>query len=156
MNKILKFGKKSDLDEKILIPKVEVIERNVENFTKKVYFLAKLHSNKSIDIMSETDGTIESRAYQIGNYVKKGQIIIQMTDTRKVLELKEIEDLLKASKARLDESSSNYRNSIKLHEKNIIISVDRGQLPPTETMFIVGRIKEALELFQIELNKHAV
>lgn len=116
----LKFGKKPDLDEKILLPKVEVIERNVENFTKKVYFLAKLHSNKSIDIMSETDGTIESRAYQIGKYVKKGQIIIQMTDTRKVLELKEMEDLLKASKARLDESSSNYRNSIKLHEKNII------------------------------------
>ena len=43
-----------------------------------------------------------------------------MTDTRKVLELKESEDLLEASKARLDEASSNYKNSLKLHEKNII------------------------------------
>ena len=116
----LKFEKKSELNQEVLPPKVEVIERNVSDFSKKVYFLAKLHSNKSIDIMSETDGTIQNRAYQIGKYVKKGQIIIQMTDTRKILELKEIEDLLKASKARLDESSSNYKNSIKLHEKDII------------------------------------
>ena len=41
-----------------------------------------------------------------------------------------------------------------LHEKNIMISVDRGQLAPTETKFVVGRIKEALELFQRELKNH--
>jgi hypothetical protein len=35
-----------------------------------------------------------------------------------------------------------------------MISVDRGQLAPTETKFVVGRIKEALELFQRELKNH--
>jgi len=116
----VKFGKNDKTKERTLTPKVKVIERKVENFQKKLYFLAKLHSNKSINVISETDGTIENKEYQIGDFVKKGQVIIQMTDTRKILELKEIEDLLKASKARLDEASSNYKNSIKLHEKKII------------------------------------
>tara|TARA_Y100000746_G_C15464809_1_gene433347 strand:- start:1617 stop:2705 length:1089 start_codon:yes stop_codon:yes gene_type:complete len=116
----IKFAKKAIVMPEPLTPKVEIIERKVENFAKKSYFLAKLHSNKSIIIISETDGTIKNKEFQIGDFVKKGQIIMQMTDTRKVLELKESEDLLEASKARLDEASSNYKNSLKLHEKNII------------------------------------
>ena len=116
----IKFAKKAIVTPEPLTPKVEIIERKVENFAKKSYFLAKLHSNKSIIIISETDGTIKNKEFQIGDFVKKGQIIMQMTDTRKVLELKESEDLLEASKARLDEASSNYKNSLKLHEKNII------------------------------------
>jgi hypothetical protein len=43
-----------------------------------------------------------------------------------------------------------------LHKKNIVISVDRGHLAVTETRFVVGRVKEALELFQRELNNHIV
>ena len=120
-----KFGKNNQISERTLSPNVEIIERKVKNFEKKMYFLAKLHSNKSINVISETDGTIESKEYQIGDFVKKGQVIIQMTDTRKILELKEIEDLLKASKARLDEASSNYKNSIKLYEKNIISNKEK-------------------------------
>jgi RND family efflux transporter MFP subunit len=115
-----RFGNKVSMDPEPSSPKVEVIERKVKNFAKKTFFLAKLHSNKSIMLISETEGTIKSREFQIGDFVKKGQIILQMTDTRKVLELKELEDLLEASKARLDEASSNYKNSLKLHEKNII------------------------------------
>lgn len=121
----VKFGAKDESKEKNLTPKVQIIERNVENFEKKLYFLAKLHSNKSINVISETDGIIEKKEYEIGDYVKKGQIIIQLTDTRKILELKEMEDLLEASKARMDEASSNYKNSLILYEKKIISSKEK-------------------------------
>jgi membrane fusion protein (multidrug efflux system) len=121
----LKFEKKDNIEESILAPKVEVLDRKVEDFSKKLYFLAKLHSNKSINLISETDGTIKTKKYQIGEYIEKNKVIIQMTDTRKVLELKELEDLLEASKARLDEASSNYKNSITLHEKNIISNKEK-------------------------------
>ena len=71
--------------------------------------------------------------------------------------LREIqEELLRGTGFVMGGNVSAFMQRESLHEKNIIISVDRGQLPPTETKFIVGRIKEALELFQIELNKHAV
>tara|TARA_B110000014_G_scaffold213843_1_gene166820 strand:- start:68 stop:328 length:261 start_codon:yes stop_codon:yes gene_type:complete len=66
------------------------------------------------------------------------------------------EELLRGTGFVMGGNVSAFMQRESLHEKNIIISVDRGQLPPTETKFIVGRIKEALELFQIELNKHAV
>jgi hypothetical protein len=66
------------------------------------------------------------------------------------------EELLRGTGFVMGGKVSAFMQRESLHEKNIIISVDRGQLPPTETKFIVGRIKEALELFQIELNKHAV
>jgi len=66
------------------------------------------------------------------------------------------EELLRGTGFVMGGNVSAFMQRESLHEKNIIISVDRGQLPRTETKFIVGRIKEALELFQIELNKHAV
>ena len=66
------------------------------------------------------------------------------------------EELLRGTGFVMGGNVSAFMQRESLHEKNIIISVDRGQLPPTETKFIVGRIKEALELFQIELNKHGV
>ena len=66
------------------------------------------------------------------------------------------EELLRGTGFVMGGNVSAFMQRESLHEKNIIISVDRGQLPPTETKFIVGRIKEALELFQMELNKHAV
>lgn len=35
-----------------------------------------------------------------------------------------------------------------LHEKHIVVSMDEGATSPMEKRFVVGRIKEALELFQ--------
>ena len=64
------------------------------------------------------------------------------------------EELLRGTGFVMGGNVSAFMQRESLHEKNIIISVDRGQLPPTETKFIVGRIKEALELFQRELKNH--
>ena len=66
----IKFAKKAIVTPEPLTPKVEIIERKVENFAKKSYFLAKLHSNKSIIIISETDGTIKNKEFQIGDFVE--------------------------------------------------------------------------------------
>ena len=41
-----------------------------------------------------------------------------------------------------------------LHEKHIVISIDENATAPTEKRFVVGRIKEALELFQSKLRHH--
>ena len=56
----------------------------------------------------------------------------------------------------MGEKVSAFVQRESLHEKNIVISVDGGQLAPTEKRFVVGRVKEALELFQRELNNHDV
>ena len=64
------------------------------------------------------------------------------------------EELLRGSGFVMGREVSAFMQRESLHEKNIVISVDRGQLASTETKFVAGRIKEALELFQRELNNH--
>jgi len=64
------------------------------------------------------------------------------------------EELLRGTGFVMGEKVSAFMQRESLHEKNIMIIVDRGQLAPTETKFVVGRIKEALELFQRELKNH--
>jgi hypothetical protein len=47
--------------------------------------------------------------------------------------------------------ASIFMQNASLHEKYIVVSIDDGTTAPIEKKFIVGRIKEALELFQQEL-----
>ena len=66
------------------------------------------------------------------------------------------EELLRGTGFVMGGKVSAFMQRESLHEKNIVISVDGGQHVPTEKRFVVGRVKEALELFQRELNNHAV
>jgi len=66
------------------------------------------------------------------------------------------EELLRGTGFVMGGKVSVFMQRESLHEKNIMIIVDRGQLAPIETKFVVGRIKEALELFQRELKNHDV
>ena len=66
------------------------------------------------------------------------------------------EELLRGTGFVMGGNVSAFMQRESLHEKNIMIIVDRGKLAPIETKFVVGRVKEALELFQRELNNHDV
>ena len=64
------------------------------------------------------------------------------------------EELLRGTGFVMGGNVSAFMQRESLHEKNIMIIVDRWQLAPIKTKFVVGRIKEALELFQRELKNH--
>ena len=55
-----------------------------------------------------------------------------MTDTRKLLQLKESKDSLSAFKAILDEETRNYKNAISLFEKDII---SKNELKSKENLY---------------------
>tara|TARA_Y100001936_G_scaffold241477_1_gene277367 strand:- start:5086 stop:6165 length:1080 start_codon:yes stop_codon:yes gene_type:complete len=116
------YGNRSSVQPEFPSKRVLVIDRKVSNFNKKLRMFAKLYSSKSIDVIAEVDGTIESRNYEIGDFVNKDDVILKMKDTRKLLELKEAEDLLNSHKSRLDEAARNYKNAISLYGKEIISS----------------------------------
>jgi hypothetical protein len=46
---------------------------------------------------------------------------------------------------------SIFTQNASLHEKYIVVSMDDGETAPIEKRFVIGRMKEALELFQREL-----
>ena len=114
------------------IPKISTFISYPENFTKKITVLAKLYSEKEITINAEVDGTIKEKKFSIGSMVKKGDVIIAMTDTRKLLQLKEVKDGLSAFKAILDEESKNYKDAISLYDKDII---SRSELKSKENLY---------------------
>jgi hypothetical protein len=61
------------------------------------------------------------------------------------------EELVRGTGFVIAEKVSVFIQNASLHEKHIMISIDNGRGAPTEKKFVVGRIKEALELFQQEL-----
>ena len=71
-----------------------------------------------------------------------------------------VKNILKANKEELvrgtgfviGEKVAAFIERESLHEKNIVVSVDDGETTPMEKRFVVGRMKEALELFQSKLN----
>ena len=63
--------------------------------------------------------------------------------------LKAIQDeLIRGTGFVMGEKVSAFMERETLHEKNIVISIDEEKGVPTEKRFVVGRMNEALELFQ--------
>ena len=63
------------------------------------------------------------------------------------------EELVRGTGFVMGEKVSAFVERESLHEKHIVISVDDGETTPMEKRFVVGRMKEALELFQSKLNE---
>ena len=62
------------------------------------------------------------------------------------------EELVRGTGFVMGEKVSAFIERESLHEKNIVVSVDDGETTPMEKRFVVGRMKEALELFQSKLD----
>ena len=62
------------------------------------------------------------------------------------------EELVRGTGFVIGEKVSAFIERESLHEKNIVISVDDGETAPIEKKFVMGRMKEALELFQSKLS----
>jgi len=130
----LQFETRKEIDKivKEKVERVRVFTAKPGSFATKIRVFAKLYSEKEINIISEVDGTIKEKPFNLGSYVKKGEIILKMTDTRKLLELKEIKDILSTYKAVLDEESKNYKNAITLYKKEII---SKDELSSKENLY---------------------
>ena len=70
--------------------------------------------------------------------------------------LKAIQDeLIRGTGFVMGEKASAFLERETLHEKKIVISIDEEKGVSTEKRFIVGRMKEALELFQRVLRNQS-
>lgn len=58
------------------------------------------------------------------------------------------EELVRGTGFVIAEKVSAFIQNASLHEKHIVISIDNGEAAPTEKIFVIGRLKEALDLFQ--------
>ena len=63
------------------------------------------------------------------------------------------EELVRGTGFVMGEKVSAFVERESLHEKHIVVSVDDGGSARIEKRFVIGRVKEALELFQGKLSE---
>lgn len=67
--------------------------------------------------------------------------------------LKAIQDeLVRGTGFVIGEKVSAFVERKSLHEKNIVVSIEGEGVSPLEKRFVMGKIKEAIELFQSNLK----
>jgi len=67
--------------------------------------------------------------------------------------LKAIQDeLVRGTGFVIGEKVSAFVERKSLHEKNLVVSIEGEGVSPLEKRFVMGRMKEALELFQSNLK----
>lgn len=94
--------------------------------------LGRVESGQTINIRADVSGWVDEIYLKRDEEVKKGEIIIKLSDERKVVALKEAEFKLKASMANLNEIERKYRQNQTLFKKGIIsrdnLDSNRNQL----------------------------
>ncbi len=82
--------------------------------------LGRVEGGQEIDIRADVSGWVEKIYFNRDESVAEDQVIITLSDDRKVVALQEAEFRLKASKANLNEINRKYKQNQTLFEKGII------------------------------------
>ena len=82
--------------------------------------LGRVEGRQTINIRADVSGWVDEIYLKRDDEVKRGEIIIRLSDERKVVALKEAEYRLKASKASLREIERKYKQNQTLFQKGII------------------------------------
>ncbi len=94
--------------------------------------LGRVEGGQEIDIRADVGGWVEEIYFKRDEPVAKDQVIIKLSDDRKIVALQEAEFRLKASKANLNEINRKYNQNKTLFEKGIIsrdnLDSNRNQL----------------------------
>ena len=96
--------------------------------------LGRVEGGQEIDLKADVGGWVEKIYFKRDEDVKEDQVIIKMSDDRKLVALQEAEFRLKASKANLSEINRKYEQNKTLFDKGII---SRDNLDSTRNQLAV-------------------
>jgi len=96
--------------------------------------LGRVEGGQEIDIRADVGGRVERIYFKRDENVNKDQVILKLSDARKVVALQEAEFRLKASKANLNEIKRKYELNKTLFEKGII---SRDNLDSNKNQLVV-------------------
>ncbi len=107
--------------------------------------IGRVEGGKTVNVHASTGGWVSKIYSKRGDGVKKGEIILELSDERRTAEFQELEFRLKASKAKLEETKRQYAQNRTLFEKGII-SRDRLDLSKSQLEIETAntRVVEAL------------
>lgn len=83
-------------------------------------FLARVEDAQTIDVIADVGGWVVEKKVALGQSVQKGESLIVLEDSRKLLKLKEAQARLKSARANLNEIERKHKQSLTLVEKGIV------------------------------------
>lgn len=131
-------------DENAFIPVVKVEKSRIVPICRFLKLTGALSANDSVEIKSEVDAKVKKIHFSEGSVVKKGDLLIELDDSRAAAELKEAE-------AQYAKIRAEYIPSSQLAEKKVISQVKIGQLKAE-----MDSLAATIETRKVNLSKYKI
>lgn len=134
---------------------VKVIKASLREISHKLSYTGTLEAWNKIDIIPDIAGKVAKIYVEVGDYVKKGQLLAEL-DTRSIrLQLKQAEAALEVAKANYEDAKRNMERMRKLLEKKAIstqqyekvkLAYDAAEAQLRQAQATVNLVKHNLEV----------
>jgi len=123
---------------------IQVAVAKKEAIAQKKTFLGTIKATHVVPIVSPVQGLVAKISFQQGDYVKKGQLLIQLDDMQAMAQLKEAEAQVKMAQA-------NYRRQKLLSDKGYTSQalLDKAEAEKDSALAIKGKALVQLKYTQI-------
>ena len=139
-----KLQKKDEVALANRTPMVRVSSAKVMPICRFLKLTGVLKPNNLVEIKSEVDSTIQKIYFSEGSSVKKGDILVQLDDSRAVAALKE-------AQAQYDKIKKEYDPSSALADKGVISKVRRDTLKAE-----LDAAEARVESYKVTVKKHQI
>ena len=93
-------------------PQVVVAEARTERVVESLSRVADIEANEMVEIKSEVDGVVQELPFQEGQKVKKGDLLVQLDETKLAATLAQAEANFKLSQANFERSKQLFEDKL--------------------------------------------
>ena len=139
------FTTRSNNNDKAL-QKTEVVKRG--DFVIKINASGNLESLLSVEVKSNVEGEIETLDVEDGDFVEKGQILLQIDDKQITEDMKQAEANVKAVEAQLEQAKRSLEIKVKQLESDL--QQQQDNVAQAESSYNVAKATTLQQLSQQE------
>lgn len=125
------------------IPKVATMILQPQEWTMHIQSYGIVEPVEEVDIAIDFSATVKKVHFKEGQRVKAGKTLIEFDDSKRALQLKQAENVVKDAKAQLEQARDVYERRRQLHKKRAI-SVESYRQAKTEFESAKAQLQRAL------------
>jgi RND family efflux transporter MFP subunit len=121
--------------KKFVIPDLQILEVQPETIAREIYYDALVQAVNQATVSAQTSGRVVETPVDVGDLVKKGDLILRLTNTEQQAQMN-------SAKAQFHEADANYQRAQELLGKKLIAKADADK---TEAIYqsAKARMQEA-------------
>jgi RND family efflux transporter MFP subunit len=121
--------------KKFVLPDLQTLDVQPETITREIYYDALVQAVNQATVSAQTSGRVVETPVDVGDLVKKGDLILRLTNTEQQAQMN-------SAKAQFHEAEANYQRAQELLGKKLIAKADSDK---TEALYqsAKARLQEA-------------